>query len=616
MPKKPNRSSKPALELIEEAFHLLRSAPAGVLAIYYAGALPFVLTLLYFWTDMSRSADAHQRLAGASLGLAALFLWMKLCQSLFSMRLRGLISIEPPEPTQLRLCARILLSETALQPTGLFLISLASIPILPLAWVYAFYQNLTILAGQRSRPAQRDEQAAGNRSSTLWPLMKEARRQAALWPAQNNTVLGVLTLFGLCIFLNWMTVCLLLPGALKTLFGIESVFSRSTFSMLNSTFFAVNFSLTWLCVDPLIKAIYTLRCFYGQSLESGEDLKAELRAEVTAVQSPKSKVQSRSALAASLRQIASGMIWAAALSGIAATPTSPARISISNAQCSMLSAQLLFASAAFPEQPAPSGTSARSDEPPAALSPGELDKSIQKVIEQRKYAWRAPRDRTAKTQDSDKSWFGRFFEQVAEWLGDRVKAFGQWLGRILEKIFGNRRTMTTSSGFGIQWTLILRILLVALVAAALGALLVLIYRTWNNRRHKANASALTTPEIAPDITDDNVGAEQLPEDGWLTLARELLGRGELRLALRAFYFASLVRLAERNLITLARFKSNRDYERELRRRGHSFPELLAGFGENVAVFERIWYGMHELDTDMVRRFVQNVEHSASASGQS
>ena len=103
----------------------------------------------------------------------------------------------------------------------------------------------------------------------------------------------------------------------------------------------------------------------------------------------------------------------------------------------------------------------------------------------------------------------------------------------------------------------------------------------------------------PDIQDENVGADQLPGDGWMKLARELLERGELRLALRAFYLASLAHLAARNLISIARFKSNREYERELRRRGHSFPDLLAVFGDNLASFERIWYGLHEANRELV-----------------
>src|SRR2546423_5252771 len=112
-------------------------------------------------------------------------------------------------------------------------------------------------------------------------------------------------------------------------------------------------------------------------------------------------------------------------------------------------------------------------------------------------------------------------------------------------------------------------------------------------RHKVIPMPAQAIQPAPDLTDENVAADQLPEDGWTKLGRELLERGELRLALRAFYLASLAHLAGRHLISLAKFKSNHDYERELRRRGHSFPELLSLFGENVQVFDRIWYGMHE-----------------------
>jgi len=77
--------------------------------------------------------------------------------------------------------------------------------------------------------------------------------------------------------------------------------------------------------------------------------------------------------------------------------------------------------------------------------------------------------------------------------------------------------------------------------------------------------------------------------------------------MRAFYLASLAHLAGRNLVRLARFKSNREYERELRRRAHSFPELLAVFGDNISVFERIWYGTHEASLELVNQFASNVE---------
>lgn len=62
-----------AFDLIEEATHLLRTAPAATLAVYYLGAIPFVLGLLYFWAEMSRSPFADQHLADASFATGILF---------------------------------------------------------------------------------------------------------------------------------------------------------------------------------------------------------------------------------------------------------------------------------------------------------------------------------------------------------------------------------------------------------------------------------------------------------------------------------------------------------------------------------------------------------------
>jgi hypothetical protein len=124
---------------------------------------------------------------------------------------------------------------------------------------------------------------------------------------------------------------------------------------------------------------------------------------------------------------------------------------------------------------------------------------------------------------------------------------------------------------------------------------------------------LVPPEIqaqaippAPDLHDENIGANQLPEDGWIALARELLEKGDLRLALRAYYLASLAQLADRNLISIARYKSNRDYERELVRRAHALPQLTGLFSENVSTFDRVWYGLHEVTRDLLDGFATNV----------
>ena len=262
---------KGGLELVEEATHLLRRALVATLASYYLGALPFVLGFLYFWADMSRNAFAFQRLTTSTLALAGLFLWMKTWQTIFARNLRAQLSSEPNSSSTARRLVRVFIVQTVVQPSGLFLLPLAAVPLFPFAWVYAFYQSATALT---------DGDASDVRA-----VIKRAGQQAVLWPQQNHLALFILLLFGSAVFLNLLLVCLALPHLVRIFFGIESVFTQSTMSLLNTTFLSGILGLTYLCVDPLIKTVYVLRCFYGESLKSGEDLKADLKNSAT-VSSP------------------------------------------------------------------------------------------------------------------------------------------------------------------------------------------------------------------------------------------------------------------------------------------------------------------------------------------
>jgi hypothetical protein len=542
------RQGKGAFDLIEEAVHLLRTAPLATLAAYYLGAIPFVLGLLFFWADMSRSPFANQHLADASFAMTVLFFWMKFWQAVFARRLRAQIAAEPPPALELRLGARILVTQTILQPFGLFLIPLSLVPALPFAWVFAFHQNVTALAGD------------GDDTSKLF---KKAWRQAALWPAQNNVALAILLAFGFCVCLNWVSVCLVLPQLFKMLFGVQSVFTQSPWSLLNTTFFAAMFGLTYLCVDPIVKAFYALRCFYGESLQSGEDLRAELKPFVV-----------------SAKKIA---------------------------------AAILVLSALFLSVPAGAADAAPPADPPTTpqVSPPDLEKAINQTIHERKYTWRLPREKITDT-DADEGVIAKFFDKVGAMLRKWAHAGLDWSDKLLQKLFRNRHPVSSGSSFNWDWGSSVQLLLWTLVAAVAATLGVFLYRVWRGRQRMRSAVASEAMLPVPDIADENVGADQLPEDGWTKLARELLERGEFRLALRAFFLASLAHLAARNLIAIARFKSNRDYERELRRRGHSFPEVLSLFGDNLSVFERIWYGMHEVNRELVGQFSANVEKIKSA----
>jgi hypothetical protein len=259
----------------------------------------------------------------------------------------------------------------------------------------------------------------------------------------------------------------------------------------------------------------------------------------------------------------------------------------------------------------PTRAAETADRPPAAVttvSPAELDRAIDETIQQKKYLWRIPRERAAPTEAAEPGILAKFFASVGRMIRDALKATLEWIGRVLRKIFGGINwNFTPGGGSGSGWAALLQVLLYVLVAAVLLVIGFMLIRLWRNRQPKPELVQTEALQPMPDLLDENVSADQLPEDGWIKLARELLGQGEFRLALRAYYLSSLAHLAERNLISLARFKSNHEYERELDRRAHSFATLRQLFGENVNAFDRVWYGTHEANGELVTQFATNVE---------
>ena len=532
---------KGGLDLIDEAAHLLRAASSATLATYYLGAIPFVLGFLYFWTDMSRSPFANQHLAEAALATTALFIWMKFCQASFARRIRAQLAAEPMPRWSFRQTIRVLLTQAVIQPSGLFLIPLSLVLTLPFAWVYAFYQSVTAMADADSSESSK--------------LIKRAWKQTALWTWQNHIGLIIALVFGVCVFLNWAMVAFSVPSLLKMLFGVESSFSKSPAAMLNTTFLATIFGLTYLCVDPILKTVYALRCFYGESLQSGEDLKADLKRFTVTPQ-----------------HLAAALVISISLScGFAAG--------------------------------AAQSTSVTGPQSGAQVSAVELNRRIDEVIHQSKYTWRMPRVEVVE-EDSEKGVITRFVERIGDLARNVVRTVLGWIEDLVRNVFRSERT-NQASGSSFSW-MTSRLLLFVLLAAVLSALAVFLLRVWRGKRLATGVRAEET-RSAPDVADDSVRADQLPEDGWTRLARELLEQGEFRLAMRAFYLASLAHLAQRNLIGIARFKSNRDYEDELGRRGHAIPNLLPVFRENLSMFERIWYGVHEVNRELVQHFAANVD---------
>jgi hypothetical protein len=563
MKRKRIQEEKGSVELVEEAFQLLRTAPGSSLAGYYVGTLPFLLSFLFFWSDMARSAFAHERLMFGVFGLSALFVWMKTWHGVFAQQLLARLCGEPPPRVTFAWLFRIAIYQTVAQPFGLFILPASLVLMIPLAWAYAFFTNITVFSGG---PA-----------NNLRGLLSKSWQQARLWPVQNHYVIFHFMLFGLFVFLNIMSAMIGIPFLLKTLFGVETIFAQSPWAALNTTTLAAAVAMTFLCLDPVLKATWVLRCFHGESLRTGQDLKAELKS-----------------LAASSNRIAAALVLFFTLNtSIAFGAQRGEREEVRGEKA---------------EASALTSTFSPRTSPHASFSPSELDRSIDDVIQRREYSWRLPREAASPngTDQRDLNFLQRFFEhvesgfkEVHRWIRD----FAEWLARN----FG--RSGPSTDGLSLAGAVKG---IVILVLIALGGLFFwLLFRLW--QRGGSPDEIVAEPLApAPNLADENIAADQLPEDGWTSLAHELMRRGELRLALRAYYLATLANLADRNLIALARFKSNRDYERELQRRGHALAVLLGLFSDNLFIFERVWYGLHDVTPEMLQHFAGNMEKLRSA----
>jgi len=147
--------------------------------------------------------------------------------------------------------------------------------------------------------------------------------------------------------------------------------------------------------------------------------------------------------------------------------------------------------------------------------------------------------------------------------------------------------------------------LFVLLALSASVLAMLLYRAWRKGRAGPRQVQAQPVVTAAALLRDEVAADRLPADEWMALARDLLARGETRLGLRAMFLGALAHLAHAGRLTVARCKSNRDYRRELERKAHDLPEVLAAFGQNVQIVERIWYGAHAATSAQVVTFTTN-----------
>lgn len=573
------------LDILEEVFGALRRAPSA-LAAYYVGSVPFVIALLWFWADTSKSAFAEDRLGQGAAILALTFIWMKTWQAVYTQAVRRAVSDEPAWPWTVRRIARVVLHQLIVQPSGLILLPAALLALVPFPWVYAAYQNATALDDGHD-PGVSRLVARSVRLSQVWPkqnslliwvlspclmviaaalyvfIIPVMRAISPMWTDMMLSlystlfflVLMPLSPFGMIVGLNVAAAIVSAPMLSHALFGIETPYSQNVSLLFNSTFFAVVCGTVYLCMDPLMKAAYALRVYYGESLRTGDDLRARLRR------------LAKGSTVVVFALMAAG--WAGAT---ASAETGDSAVGVAAAR-------------------------------PAAISAEQLDQALDVELHDPVYAWRMPRVEKSKTGP-----VGRFLTMVSDVIRKTIRAVVRWIDKVMDWIMDRTRSEgPSSSGIlpALQGTL--RLLVILLVVVLAVALAIVLFRMWQERHKRPLTARAQIAAAKPDVADEATTADQMPEDEWLALARELAGKGELRLALRAVFLATLSHLAQQGLIHIARFKSNMDYRIELERRAHAHPGVVDPFEQSTAVYEAVWYGNHAATNELLECVISNQE---------
>jgi hypothetical protein len=253
-----------ALSLLEEAVHLLRAAGFVSLVRHWSGSVPLAVAFLVCWDSVAGGGATDVQCAAGSLVLALLLVWMHCRRAAFAGRLMRQLSGAPPAPWTFARVWRCPALQAALAATKPLALPIGLLVLFPFARIVAFYRSAAALG---DRPDMDPRQ-----------IVPYARRVANLDFGETWKLVPLLLLLLLAVFANITLTLAALPQLVRILTGYESAFSRSgQYFFQNPLFFVVVLLLTWLAFDPFVQAVYCVRCFHGESRETGEDIRAGLR---------------------------------------------------------------------------------------------------------------------------------------------------------------------------------------------------------------------------------------------------------------------------------------------------------------------------------------------------
>ncbi|MCX7818134.1 MAG: DUF4129 domain-containing protein [Kiritimatiellae bacterium] len=250
------------VELVEEALALLRRTPMA-LAWHLAGAVPFWLGLLWYWTDMTHGALARQRCSAGALVVAMLYLWKRVAQSRLGAWVRAAAADTAPERWSWRDWIALVGLHARCSTWSLLAGVPALLAVAPFGWWVAWHESLTAVC---ERPAAE----ATTARTRAWALARSD-------PAQNHLALGIFSIAAPLAAVNLAVMFAVLPELARTLFGVRGTFSMNELWVLRGSFALILVAATHLLLDAPLKALYAVRAFHIEARRTGADLRAEWR---------------------------------------------------------------------------------------------------------------------------------------------------------------------------------------------------------------------------------------------------------------------------------------------------------------------------------------------------
>jgi hypothetical protein len=260
-----SRSVPGAVDVLEEALETLTRVGVRAWMAYLAGAAPMLAGGLLFWHVLTRPEFGEQLVVPGALALAVLYVGWNVARAVLAGEVRRQLRGAPAEPWSRGRALALARSQLMASAWRLWGVPTAALAIFPWAWAVALLRNLTVLADD----APTREWAA---------LKRAARAEAGVWPYQAWQLLMATGFAFLLVFANVMMALLLAPTLVRMFSGQESWLTRLGPGLLATpAVWVAALGVTWLAMDPLLVAAYTVRCFHSGSQRSGEDLLARLR---------------------------------------------------------------------------------------------------------------------------------------------------------------------------------------------------------------------------------------------------------------------------------------------------------------------------------------------------